>query len=146
MNSGSVEVIQGDITRISADAIVNAANEGLAQGGGVCGAIFKAAGQVPLTEACQKLGSCPTGSAVITPAFGLATAEYIIHAVGPVYSRYEPAEARALLAAEEDKVNHLNKVKAKLEQSLDEMEDNLEREKKIRGDVDKAKRKVSCSP
>lgn len=97
MNSGSIEVIQGDITRIVADAIVNAANEGLAQGGGVCGAIFKAAGAVQLTEACQKLGSCPTGDAVITPAFGIATADYIIHAVGPVYARYSSDEARALL-------------------------------------------------
>ena len=97
MSAGSIEVIQGDITQIECDAIVNAANEGLAQGGGVCGAIFKAAGAGLLTNACQALAHCPTGQAVITPAFGIKSVLYIIHAVGPVYSRYQPAEARDLL-------------------------------------------------
>ncbi|MEM8971930.1 MAG: macro domain-containing protein [Pseudomonadota bacterium] len=94
---GTVEVIQGDLTQIEADAIVNAANEGLAQGGGVCGAIFKAAGASQLTHACEKLGSCPTGHAVITPAFDITSAKHIIHAVGPVYSHYQPQQSRELL-------------------------------------------------
>ena len=93
----AVEVIQGDITRMEADAIVNATNSELAMGGGVCGAIFRAAGVEDLTRACKAIGRCPTGSAVITPAFGIATAKHIIHAVGPVYSAYSEAEARELL-------------------------------------------------
>ena len=92
-----VEVIQGDITQIQADAIVNAANTDLAMGGGVCGAIFRAAGIDALTDACNKAGYCATGSAVITPAFNIFGAKYIIHAVGPVYARYDPDEAASLL-------------------------------------------------
>jgi len=93
----AVEIVQGDITRIEADAIVNAANSDLAMGGGVCGAIFRAAGVDDLTRVCKAIGHCPTGSAVITPAFGLSNARHIIHAVGPVYSGHAPDEARALL-------------------------------------------------
>ncbi len=92
-----VEIIQGDITQIQADAIVNAANTDLAMGGGVCGAIFRAAGIDALTDACNKAGFCQTGSAVITPAFNIYGARYIIHAVGPVYDRYAPEEAASLL-------------------------------------------------
>ena len=92
-----LEVIQGDITRVQADAIVNAANPALAEGGGVCGAVFRAAGPQELARACRGLAPCPTGAAVITPAFGIANARYVIHAVGPVYSRYTPDEARELL-------------------------------------------------
>lgn len=92
-----VEVIQGDITRVAADAIVNAANERLAMGGGVCGAIFRAAGAPELTAACRAIGSCPTGEAVITPAFGIATARFIVHAVGPVYAEHTPERAAELL-------------------------------------------------
>jgi len=92
-----VSVLQGDITRVPADAIVNAANKGLAMGGGVCGAIFKAAGVDELSEACRQIGKCPTGSAVITPAFRIGTARYIVHAVGPVYASHPPDEARELL-------------------------------------------------
>jgi O-acetyl-ADP-ribose deacetylase len=95
--SPSVRIVQGDITKIAADAIVNAANEGLRAGGGVCGAIFRAAGAEELSEACRKIGGCPTGSAVITPAFRITTAKYIVHAVGPVYASYTPQEARNLL-------------------------------------------------
>lgn len=65
------------------DAVVNAANSSLMQGGGVCGAIFKAAGSTRLQEACDKIGGCRTGGAVITPGFKLS--KYIIHAVGPIY-------------------------------------------------------------
>jgi O-acetyl-ADP-ribose deacetylase (regulator of RNase III) len=95
----AVEIVQGDITRIEADAIVNAANAQLAAGGGVCGAIFRAAGTSELTAACRKIGHCPTGTAAITPAFAINTARYIIHAVGPVYANHAPDEAATLLAA-----------------------------------------------
>lgn len=70
------------ITNIQADAIVNAANSGLLAGGGVCGAIFSAAGHNELQDACDKIGHCDEGSAVITDGFKLK-AKYIIHAVGP---------------------------------------------------------------
>ena len=95
--SGSIEVIEGDITTVPADAIVNAANSELRAGGGVCGAIFRAAGVEKLAQVCDELGQCPTGSAVITPAFDIQTAKHIIHAVGPVYASHSPAEARRLL-------------------------------------------------
>jgi O-acetyl-ADP-ribose deacetylase (regulator of RNase III) len=93
----TVEIVQGDITRIEADAIVNAANEALAMGGGVCGAIFRAAGIEQLTAACRAIGRCPTGSAVATPALGITRARHIIHAVGPVYAAHRQDEARRLL-------------------------------------------------
>jgi O-acetyl-ADP-ribose deacetylase len=92
-----VAVVQGDITTIEADAIVNAANSALQAGGGVCGAIFRKAGAEALAQACRAIGPCPTGEAVITPAFGIKTARTIVHAVGPVYSAYAPDEARELL-------------------------------------------------
>ena len=94
-----ISIVQGDITTIEADAIVNAANAELAAGGGVCGAIFRAAGPAELTATCTALGHCPTGSAVITPAFAIKTANYIIHAVGPVYTAHSQQEARRLLRA-----------------------------------------------
>ena len=77
-----IEVIQGDITKETVDAIVNAANQGLAGGGGVDGAIHRAAGRAELRAACARIGGCPTGEAVATPGFQLA-ASWIIHAVGP---------------------------------------------------------------
>lgn len=94
-----LSVLEGDLTKVEADAIVNAANSSLLAGGGVCGAIFKAAGVDELSAACRAIGECPTGSAVITPAFRITTAKYIIHAVGPVYSTHTPEEARRLLAS-----------------------------------------------
>ncbi len=97
--TGTVAVVEGDITRIEADAIVNAANSGLMAGGGVCGAIFRAAGADKLTAACQSIGGCPTGSAIATPAFEIETAKVIVHAVGPVYHDHTPDEARRLLRA-----------------------------------------------
>ena len=73
-----------DITELSVDAIVNAANEELQPGGGVCGAIFAKAGYEKLVKACEEIGHCKTGDARITSGFKLK-ARYIIHAVGPVY-------------------------------------------------------------
>ena len=78
-----VEIFNGDITQLDVDAIVNAANERLAPGGGVCGAIHRAAGP-ELAEACRRSGPCPTGEARMTDGFKLA-AGHVIHAVGPVW-------------------------------------------------------------
>lgn len=77
-------IIKGDITRVEADALVNAASNRLKEGGGVCGAIFSAAGREQMARACDAIGFCPPGGAVMTPAFEL-NAKYVIHAVGPVY-------------------------------------------------------------
>jgi O-acetyl-ADP-ribose deacetylase (regulator of RNase III) len=79
-----LKIIKGDITKVKADAIVNAANTELAMGGGVCGAIFKAAGAIDLQKACQNLSPINTGEAAITGAFALS-AKYVIHAAGPIY-------------------------------------------------------------
>ena len=78
----TIQIQKTSITELHTDAIVNAANSRLMAGGGVCGAIFKAAGYDRLQDACNKIGHCDTGSAVITPGFDLK-AKYIIHAVGP---------------------------------------------------------------
>ena len=92
------EIHIGDLVALPfrVGAVVNAANEGLAAGGGVCGVIFRAAGP-DLQRACEKVAPCPTGEARITPAFAI-NAEHIIHAVGPKYRDGSAAE-RALLAS-----------------------------------------------
>lgn len=94
----SITIQQKGILDIPADAIVNAANSGLLAGGGVCGVIFRKAGMRQLEEACQRIGHCSVGSAVITPGFS-CPCKYIIHAVGPVYQDGTKGEAELLYGA-----------------------------------------------
>lgn len=83
INGVILVLLQGDIVKVAADAIVNAANTGLWAGAGVCGAIH-AAGGPTIEQECSKIGGCPTGSAVATGA-GNLPAKYVFHAVGPIY-------------------------------------------------------------
>lgn len=94
MAKSKLELHQGDITQLAVDAIVNASNSELRPGGGVCGAIHRAAGP-KLAEACRQVGGCPTGEARITPGFSLS-ATHVIHAVGPVWKGGANGEDEAL--------------------------------------------------
>lgn len=88
-------IVRQDITKMRVDAIVNAANTELAMGGGVCGAIFKAAGARELQAECDKLSPIQTGEAVVTTGFKLP-ARYVIHTVGPIYRDGKSGEENLL--------------------------------------------------
>ncbi len=97
VHRSALDLIRGDITLQATDAIVNAANSGLRGGGGVDGAIHRAGGP-SIMASCRKIGSCPTGIAVITPG-GKLKARYVIHAVGPVWRGGCGGEDRLLASA-----------------------------------------------
>ena len=88
-------IVRNDIARVHADVLVNAANTRLAEGGGVCGALFSAAGREQMRAACDAIGGCSTGSAVATPAFNLP-ARWCVHAVGPIWRGGRHGEEAAL--------------------------------------------------
>ncbi len=94
----AVKIVNENIVEMEVDAVVNAANEGLVGGGGVDGAIHKAAGP-ELDEACAQIGGCPTGEAVITWGYDMEYAIYIIHTVGPVWNGGNNGEEKLLRSA-----------------------------------------------
>ena len=93
-----ITIQKNSITELETDAVVNAANEFLRAGSGVCGAIFAAAGHAQLESACAAIGHCDTGCAVVTPGFHMK-AKYILHAVGPVWAGGGQGEAELLYGA-----------------------------------------------
>jgi O-acetyl-ADP-ribose deacetylase (regulator of RNase III) len=97
LDQTTLELHQGDITRLAVDAIVNAANSGLRGGGGVDGAIHRAGGPAIMAE-CRRIGGCPTGQAVVTTG-GNLPARYVIHAVGPIWQGGDRGEPDLLRSA-----------------------------------------------
>ena len=97
----SISIKKISITELATDAVVNAANSRLAGGSGVCGAIFREAGWEKMEKACDEIGGCPTGKAVITPGFD-RPAKYVIHAVGPMWSGGSRNEPELLYSAYEN--------------------------------------------
>lgn len=100
----SFSIVRNDITKMKVHAIVNAANTDLKIGGGVCGAVFNAAGERRLQAACEKLAPIKTGEAVATPAFALP-AKYIIHTAGPIYKDGKSGEEELLRSAYTNSLN-----------------------------------------
>lgn|GEM_PF-157667 len=107
----AITIVRGDITDQDVDAIVNAANEHLAGGSGVCGRIFERAGWAQMADACAALGGCPTGQARTTPGFALP-ARCVIHAVGPVWSGGRSGEEDLLRSAYRSAVHQAEQVDA----------------------------------
>ena len=106
------QIIRQDITRMDTDAIVNAANTALAPGGGVCGAIFDAAGYDALEAECRAIGHCDTGKAVITKGYALP-ARYVIHTPGPVYQPQRDDNAELLYSCYKSSLELAKKHKLK---------------------------------
>ncbi len=104
-------IVRNDITKMQVDAVVNAANTALKMGGGVCGAIFSAAGAKKLQEECDKIGNCKVGEAVITKGYSLP-AKFIIHAVGPIWQGGNSGEEKLLHNC------YINSMKLALEKDL----------------------------
>ncbi len=109
----SLKIIEGDITKLEVDAIVNAANTDLLMGSGVCGAIFNAAGPFEMQAACDRLSPIKTGEAVITPGFKLP-AKHVIHTAGPIYDNDNPEKSE-----EELRNSYINSLKLAIDNGLD---------------------------
>jgi O-acetyl-ADP-ribose deacetylase len=107
-----LELVRGDITRQAVDAVVNAANRALRGGGGVDGAIHRAAGADRLRAACRAIGECPPGHAVVTDGFDLP-ARFIIHTVGPVWRGGGEGEAETLASCYRSALEVADRVSAR---------------------------------